>query len=139
MGKKEKFISELLKYSDGKSIESAKEEWNIIKVKKEAGRCICGQQLEYTLTLRSKLNKNIITVGSDCINKFIDNNLGIDMLRCYNKLLKNKYSLLSTKILQYLIEQEVIDEDENKEYQTKNWKVILAVNAKYMLSLIDDE
>lgn len=141
MGKKEKFIEELLKYSTSKTIESAKEEWNVISVKNNDGKCICGQALSYSITMQNNINENIITVGGDCINKFISNNLGVSIIKCYGKIRKNKYSLLTDNVLQYLVEKEIINEAEKEEYveDKKNWNSILATNSKFMLSLIDED
>ncbi|WP_156169811.1 hypothetical protein [Sphingobacterium sp. IITKGP-BTPF85] len=83
--KKEIFIDELLKYSNASELESAKEEWNVINVKNNDGKCICGQALSYSITMVNKINENIITVGGDCINKFISNNLGIAIIKCMVK------------------------------------------------------
>jgi len=141
MGKKEKFVEELLKYSDKKDLESAKEEWNIITVKNNDGKCICGQALSYSITMVNHRNENQIVVGGDCINKFISNNLGVSIIKCYGKIRKNKYSLLTDNVLKYLVEKEIINETEKEEYveDKKNWNSILATNSKFMLSLIDDD
>lgn len=139
MGKKEKFIEELLRYSDKKEIEDAKSEWDIISVKEKDGKCICGQQLVYSITLRNNINNNEITVGADCLNKFISNNLGINIIKCFNKIIRNNYSLLSEKVLYYLFENEIITKEEYDDYdiydKKKKWNVIRDVNEKFLFSL----
>jgi len=139
MGKKEKFIEELLRYSDKKELEDAKSEWDIISVKEKDGKCICGQQLVYSITLRNNINNNEITVGADCLNKFISNNLGINIIKCFNKIIRNNYSLLSEKVLYYLFENEIITKEEYDDYdiyyKKKKWNVIRDVNEKFLFSL----
>ena len=137
MGKKERFIEELLRYSDKKELEDAKSEWDIISVKEKDGKCICGQQLVYTITLKNTINSNEITVGADCLNKFISNNLGINIIKCFNKIIRNNYSLLSEKVLYYLFENEIISREEYDDYdiydKKKKWNVIRDVNEKFLL------
>jgi len=139
MGKKERFIEELLRYSDKKELEDAKSEWDIISVKEKDGKCICSQQLTYSITLRNNINGNEITVGADCLNKFISNNLGINIIKCFNKIIRNNYSLLSEKVLYYLFENEIITKEEYDDYdiydKKKKWNVIRDVNEKFLLSL----
>ena len=139
MGKKERFIEELIKYSDKKELEDAKSEWDIISVKEKDGKCICGQQLTYSITLLNTINGNEITVGADCLNKFISNNLGINIIKCFNKIIRNNYSLLSEKVLYYLFENEIITKEEYDDYdiydKKKKWNVIRDVNEKFLFSL----
>lgn len=139
MGKKERFIEELLRYSDKKQLEDAKSEWDIISVKEKDGKCICTQQLTYSITLKNTINGNEITVGADCLNKFISNNLGINIIKCFNKIIRNNYSLLSEKVLYYLFENEIITKEEYDDYdiyyKKKKWNVIRDVNEKFLFSL----
>ncbi|MGJ1190906.1 hypothetical protein [Sphingobacterium siyangense] len=139
MNKKEKFEKNLIELSLSNDYEVAKKEWDIISVKEKDGKCICTQQLTYSITLKNTINGNEITVGADCLNKFISNNLGINIIKCFNKIIRNNYSLLSEKVLYYLFENEIITKEEYDDYdindKKKKWNVIKDVNEKFLLSL----
>ena len=74
-----KFQEELVKRSDADNYVNALEEWQEMSeaefsyVDDFTHRCICGQRIKKTFTIKNNVNGNSIEVSRECVKKFVCN------------------------------------------------------------------
>lgn len=92
-GMPEKFEAVLLHYSvEKKDIEIAKLEWSEYKtIESIDSFCICSQKIELRYYVINRHNKNILRIGSECIIKFLNEEVGKDikMLKSHRRYEKH--------------------------------------------------
>jgi hypothetical protein len=66
-----KFTTRLIEKSKADNLAEAVKEWYHVKTLKEDGHCICAMKLKYLYVIKNRENQNTLTVGSDCIKKFM--------------------------------------------------------------------
>jgi hypothetical protein len=72
----EKFKEEIIKHAVSKDFKTAMSEYYFSEITRsiENNHCICGHLIKETSYVINTLNKNILEVGSVCINKFASAN-----------------------------------------------------------------
>lgn len=76
-----RFKAVLLYYSESDNIEDAINEWNLYKVSDAndvSSICICSHDIHHEYYVRHQTNGNILRIGSECINKFMGEDVRTD-------------------------------------------------------------
>ena len=113
-----KLIEEIIKLSENKTWDKAREEWKIINIyeNKSFEICLCGHYpIKEVIIIENVNNKNSTKIGNCCINKFFQ-------IKIYNKfflaLYKNK---INAMIIEEAFKKEIINNWE-KDFLLKIWR-----------------
>ena len=102
----EKFKEAIIKNAVSKDFKTAMMEYYFSKIIRtiENNHCICGHPIKETSYVINTINKNVLEVGSVCINKFASDNKTLQRM---NKL----YSQMLKRIEKYTKKLETIKEE----------------------------
>lgn len=113
-----KLINEIIKFSNSNIWEIAKKEWILLTIdlSDDPYTCLCGHTPIFEICkLENRINKNIVTVGNCCVNKFI----GLPTKRIFNaikRIKKDNYKSLNSDAIELALSKNWINDWEYKFY-----------------------
>lgn len=124
---------EILKLSDSKYWEQAKNEWTFEYAynSEEFQSCLCGHYpIKNICVLKNSKNANTTEVGNCCVNKFLGLEDGNKIFTSLKRLKKDLSKSMSLEVLEFLFNKRVLSEWEHNFYLDTIRKRNLSIKQK---------
>lgn len=145
-----KLITEIIKRSESKIWDIAKEEWCFESIyQRENSTCLCGHHpIKNICIIHNHINNNITEVGNCCVNKFLDIDIGTKILSSIKLLQKDISKSINTQVLDFINKKKILSEWDYKFYsdirktrnlteKQKNYKI--RINKKFLNTMSSEE